>query len=49
MARATGSAIAIGAGFDVTIEAVSAWISEARLRGIEIVGYSALANDPERR
>ena len=49
VARATGSAIAIGAGFDVTVDAVSAWISEARLRGIEIVGYSALANDPERR
>lgn len=49
IARATGSAIAVGAGFDVTVDAVAAWISEARLRGIEIVGYSALANDPERR
>jgi uncharacterized protein len=49
VARATGSAIAVGAGFDVTVDAVAAWISEARLRGIEIVGYSALANDPERR
>lgn len=49
VARAAGSAIAVGAGFDVTVDAVANWISEARLRGIEIVGYSALANDPERR
>jgi polysaccharide deacetylase 2 family uncharacterized protein YibQ len=49
VARATGSAIAVGAGFDVTVDAVTAWTAEARLRGIEIVGYSALANDPERR
>jgi uncharacterized protein len=49
IARATGSAVAVGAGFDVTVDAVAAWISEARLRGIEIVGYSALATDPERR
>lgn len=49
VARATGSAIAVGAGFDVTVDAVTAWIAEARLRGVEIVGYSALANDPERR
>lgn len=49
VARATGSAIAVGAGFDVTVDAISAWIAEARLRGVEIVGYSALANDPERR
>ncbi|MBL0933588.1 MAG: divergent polysaccharide deacetylase family protein [Rhizobiaceae bacterium] len=49
VARATGSAIAVGAGFDVTVDAVTAWITEARLRGVEIVGYSALANDPERR
>ena len=49
VARATGSAIAIGAAFDVTVDAVTAWVGEARLRGIEIVGYSALATDPERR
>jgi polysaccharide deacetylase 2 family uncharacterized protein YibQ len=49
VARATGSAIAVGAAFDVTVDAVAAWVAEARLRGIEIVGYSALASDPERR
>lgn len=46
-ARAKGSAIAIGTGFDVTIEAVNTWVKEAQKRGIEIVGVSALATDPE--
>jgi uncharacterized protein len=46
-ARANGSAIAIGTGFDVTIAAVNEWVKEAQKRGIEIVGVSALATDPE--
>ena len=46
-ARAKGSAIAIGTGFDVTIEAVNTWVKEAEKRGIEIVGVSALSTDPE--
>lgn len=47
-ARASGSAIATGTGFDVTVEAVAAWTEEAKKRGVEIVGVSALANDPEK-
>lgn len=46
-ARAKGTAIAIGTGFDVTVEAVSEWAKEARKRGIEIVGVASLARDPE--
>ena len=47
-ARATGQAIAIGSAFDVTVDAVTRWIGEAKRRGIEIVPVSALARDPER-
>ncbi len=47
-ARASGSAIATGTAFDTTVEAVAAWAEEAKKRGIEIVGVSALAHDPER-
>lgn len=47
-ARASGSAIATGTAFDVTVEAVAEWSAEAKKRGIEIVGVSALAEDPER-
>lgn len=47
-ARAQGQAIAIGSAFDVTVEAVTQWVSEASARGIEIVPVSALAQDPER-
>ncbi len=48
MARAKGSAIAVGTGFDVTIAAVNEWVKEAQKRGIEVVGVSALATDPEK-
>ena len=47
-ARASGSAIATGTAFDTTVEAVTAWAEEAKKRGIEIVGVSALAIDPEK-
>jgi polysaccharide deacetylase 2 family uncharacterized protein YibQ len=47
-ARAKGFAIGTGSAFDVTVDAVAAWINEARKRGIEIVPVSALASDPER-
>ncbi|MHB2267782.1 divergent polysaccharide deacetylase family protein [Aliihoeflea sp. PC F10.4] len=49
IARATGSAVVVGAAFDVTVDAVTSWVAEARRRGIEIVAYSSLATDPERR
>ena len=47
-ARASGSAIATGTAFDTTVEAVAAWADEAKKRGIEIVGVSAVAHDPEK-
>ena len=47
-ARASGSAIATGTAFDTTVDAVAAWADEAKKRGIEIVGVSALAHDPEK-
>ena len=48
IARAKGAAVGTGSAFDVTVDAVAAWVQEARRRGIEIVPISALANDPER-
>jgi polysaccharide deacetylase 2 family uncharacterized protein YibQ len=48
-ARAKGSAIGIGSAFDLTVDAVAAWVDEAKMRGIEIVPVSAVANDPEKR
>jgi uncharacterized protein len=47
-ARASGSAIATGTAFDTTIEAVTEWADAAKKRGIEIVGVSAVAHDPEK-
>ncbi|MFC5387659.1 divergent polysaccharide deacetylase family protein [Aquamicrobium segne] len=48
-ARAKGSAIGIGSAFGMTVDAVATWVEEAKMRGIEIVPISALANDPEKR
>jgi len=48
IARAKGFALGTGSAFDVTVDAVASWISEARKRGIEIVPVSAIAIDPER-
>ncbi|MBL8584856.1 MAG: divergent polysaccharide deacetylase family protein, partial [Rhizobiaceae bacterium] len=47
-ARAKGYAVGIGSAFDVTVDSVTAWVAEAKKRGIEIVPISAVANDPER-
>lgn len=47
-ARAKGFAIGTGSAFDVTVDAVAAWASEVRKRGIEIVPISAVVTDPER-
>jgi polysaccharide deacetylase 2 family uncharacterized protein YibQ len=47
-ARASGSAIATGTAFDTTVEAVAEWADAAKKRGIEIVGVSAVAHDPEK-
>ena len=47
-ARAKGFALGTGSAFDVTVDAVASWITEAKKRGIEIVPVSAVALDPER-
>ena len=47
-ARAKGFAVGTGSAFDVTVDAVSSWVNEAKKRGIEIVPISAVAIDPEK-
>ena len=48
-ARAKGFALGTGSAFDVTVDAVAAWVGEARRRGIEVVPFSAVAADPEKQ
>lgn len=48
IARRNGQAVGVASAFDVSIDAIAAWANEAKARGIEIVGISALADDPER-
>ncbi|CAN7179103.1 divergent polysaccharide deacetylase family protein [Mesorhizobium sp. LjNodule214] len=47
-ARAKGSAVGIGSAFDLTVDTVSSWVTEAKKRGIEIVPISAVAIDPQK-
>ncbi|MER9415282.1 divergent polysaccharide deacetylase family protein [Mesorhizobium sp. M0306] len=47
-ARAKGFAVGIGSAFDLTVDTVSSWVTEAKKRGIEIVPVSAVAIDPEK-
>jgi polysaccharide deacetylase 2 family uncharacterized protein YibQ len=47
-ARAKGFALGTGSAFDVTVDAVTSWVAEAKKRGIEIVPVSAVAVDPEK-
>lgn len=47
-ARAKGFALGSGSAFGVTVDAVTAWVAEAKKRGIEIVPVSAVAIDPEK-
>jgi polysaccharide deacetylase 2 family uncharacterized protein YibQ len=49
IARAKGVAIGTGSAFAETVDAVAAWVAEAKKRGIEIVPISAVVNDPERK
>lgn len=48
VARRNGKAIAIASAFGASVDAVTAWVNEARARGIEIVAVSALVDDPEK-
>lgn len=49
IARRNGQAIGVASAFTKSVDAIAAWSNEAKSRGIEIVGVSALAIDPERR
>ncbi len=48
IARRNGSAIGVASAFDESVDAIRKWSEEAATRGMEIVGVSALANDPQR-
>lgn len=48
IARRQGTAIAVASAFEVSVDAIAGWVEEAQRRGIEIVGVSALALDPEK-
>lgn len=49
VAKRNGSAIGVASAFPASVDAIVSWTNEAKARGIEIVGLSALAEDPERR
>jgi len=46
LALRKGSAIGVASAFDESVQAIRQWVQEASRRGIEIVGVSALADDP---
>ena len=48
VARRNGTAIGVASAFEVSVDAIKFWIQEAKSRGIEIVGISAVAIDPGR-
>ncbi|MDM9621252.1 divergent polysaccharide deacetylase family protein [Rhizobium sp. S96] len=48
VAKRNGQAIGVASAFDESIDAISQWTEEAAMRGIEIVGVSALVNDPKK-
>ena len=48
IAKRNGQAIGVASAFDESIDAISKWSEEASMRGIEIVGVAALANDPQK-
>ena len=48
IAKRNGQAIGVASAFDESIDAISKWSEEAAMRGIEIVGVAALANDPRK-
>lgn len=46
IARRKGFAIGSASAFDESVDAIQQWVGEVSNRGIEIVGVSALVNDP---
>ena len=49
IARSKGQAIGVASAFDTSIQAIATWANEAKARGVEIVGVSALVDDPQHR
>lgn len=49
IARRNGVAIGSASAFSDSVDAIAEWTNEAKARGIEIVGLSALATDPTSR
>lgn len=47
IAKRNGQAIGVASAFDESIDAIAKWSEEAAMRGVEIVGVAALANDPK--
>ncbi|MDF2372663.1 MAG: divergent polysaccharide deacetylase family protein [Rhizobiaceae bacterium] len=47
IARLEGTAIATASAFETSVDAIASWANEAKARGIEIVGVSALADRRE--
>jgi len=48
IARRNGTAVGVASAFEVSVDTIKFWIQEAKSRGIEIVGVSAVAIDPGR-
>jgi polysaccharide deacetylase 2 family uncharacterized protein YibQ len=49
IARRNGTAVGTATAFTDSVNAIAEWSNEAKARGIEIVGLSALATDPNTR
>lgn len=49
IARRNGFAVGTASAFTDSVDAITEWSNEAKARGIEIVGLSALATDPTSR
>ncbi|WP_331372516.1 divergent polysaccharide deacetylase family protein [Sinorhizobium chiapasense] len=49
VARRNGTAIGVASAFEESVAAIAEWMQEAGGRGIEIVGVSALVNDPQQK
>lgn len=47
VARANGTAIGVASAFPLTVNIIAEWTNEAKARGIEIVGLSALASQTQ--
>ncbi|MET3585526.1 polysaccharide deacetylase 2 family uncharacterized protein YibQ [Pseudorhizobium tarimense] len=48
LALRKGSAVGFASAFDESVDAIEQWVEEASSRGIEIVGVSAVVDDPQK-